>query len=291
MHRQAASRTLFGFALGGIGVSQVGAATDAIPPTHPVFADAVAPCIAADFRESSVHIEVDFIEFDPAHGTASPNRFAAKSTTLPRDEAEKLLLSTGQDGRGEKLNRRLATLTPGKLVRVSASETVERDETDPFGDAAGVTVIVGGNPIKFTTRTVGAELDLVLDAAGPEPTLIDATLRQTRFEGFVEYGGVSVQVPSANGGAPREVTVPRGFYQPIFSSATRREKLSLKPGDAVVLRVDWTDCKADDDLLSRLVPPPMLEGGAFKSTPSDRASKPTLILIRLPAVLSTEIRR
>lgn len=280
MTYQITSRTLRGFSLCCIAALQAGGATGT--PTSPAstFPDTVAAPVVA-VAEESVRIEVDFIEFDSKEKSVPPQRFAAKSTTLPSAEVEKLLQPLMQGGRAKKLISKPSTLTLGKTVRVNANEPVQRDETNSFGDDAGVAITVGGNRQTFRTRNVGAELELVLASAGPESILIEATLQQTRFEGFVEYGGVSIHVTPTDVGKPTAVSLPRGFYQPIFSSATRQEKLALKPGETAVLHVDWTDCKADEEVLSRLVPPPQLEGHAFRPAQADKASQPMLILVRL----------
>ena len=52
----------------------------------------------------------------------------------------------------------------------------------------------------------------------------------TEFEGFVEYGGPSI----ATTGGPT-VTVPAGFYQPIFSTREVSTEVTVFDGATVVL--------------------------------------------------------
>lgn len=224
--------------------------------------------------ESTVQIEVDFIEFESTPGIAIPERFAAKQTTLPTLEAENLVQLLVRGGLAKLRSKQRASLQPGKVTQVSGKELKTSDSNDPFADSdSGVTISVGGVPHKFTTRTVGAELELVLGAAGPEPIKIDATLQQTCFEGFLEYGGKTVRLSG-----DKTVITPPGFYQPIFSTASRQEKLALKPDETVALRVDWTDCKTDKDYSEQFV---SLPGSDRHKT--SKTANPLLILLRLRA--------
>jgi general secretion pathway protein D len=52
----------------------------------------------------------------------------------------------------------------------------------------------------------------------------------TEFDGFVEYGGASLAV---SGGAT--VTVPSGFFQPIFSTRRIRTEVTIDDGATVVM--------------------------------------------------------
>ena len=54
--------------------------------------------------------------------------------------------------------------------------------------------------------------------------------RVTEFEGFVEYGGPSI---ATTGGTT--VTVPAGFYQPIFSTREVSTEVTVFDGATVVL--------------------------------------------------------
>lgn len=227
--------------------------------------------------ERTVQIEVDFLEFESTPDVPIPERFAAKQTTLPTVDAENLVQLFLRGGLAKLRSQQRTTIRLGKVTEVSEKELKTSNESDPFADS-GVTVFTGSGPHKFTMRTVGAELNLLLVSASPEPIKIDATLQQTCFEGFVEYGGTQIDVTRTDG-KPTKVTVPSGFYQPVFSSASREEKLSLRTGETVVLRVDWTDCKTGEDYSTRPIPAP--EGFQSKYAQPSKTSKPMLILLRL----------
>jgi len=98
------------------------------------------------------------------------------------------------------------------------------------GGAAGVT-ITAGTPQDFTTRNVGVELKVTPTVEEDDYSIsLDLTPKVTEFEGFVEYGGPSVAV---SGG--RTVTVPPGFYQPVFSVREVSTKVTLWDGATLVM--------------------------------------------------------
>ena len=98
------------------------------------------------------------------------------------------------------------------------------------GGAAGVT-ITAGTPQDFTTRNVGVELKVTPTVEEDDYSIsLDLTPKVTEFEGFVEYGGPSVAV---SGG--RTVTIPPGFYQPVFSVREVSTKVTLWDGATLVM--------------------------------------------------------
>ncbi len=98
------------------------------------------------------------------------------------------------------------------------------------GGAAGVT-ITAGTPQDFATRHVGVELR-VTPTVEEDGRSISLALnpRVTEFEGFVEYGGQSVAVAGGS-----TVTVPSGFYQPIFAVREVSTQVTLADGATLVM--------------------------------------------------------
>ncbi len=96
--------------------------------------------------------------------------------------------------------------------------------------SAGVT-ITAGTPQDFTTENVGVELAVTptVEEDGRSITL-DLRPVVTEFEGFVEYGGPSLAV---SGG--KTVTIPSGFYQPIFSRRAVSTHVTLWDGATLVM--------------------------------------------------------
>jgi general secretion pathway protein D len=96
--------------------------------------------------------------------------------------------------------------------------------------AAGVT-ITAGTPQEFTTRNVGVELKVTPTVEEDDYSIsLDLNPRVTEFEGFVEYGGPSIAI---SGGTT--VTVPPGFYQPIFSVRDISTKVTIWDGATLVM--------------------------------------------------------
>ncbi len=98
------------------------------------------------------------------------------------------------------------------------------------GGSAGVS-ITSGTPQEFTTRNVGVELRVTptVEEDGRSVSL-DLNPKVTEFEGFVEYGGPSIAI---SGGTT--VTVPPGFYQPIFSVREVSTKVTIWDGATLVM--------------------------------------------------------
>jgi general secretion pathway protein D len=102
--------------------------------------------------------------------------------------------------------------------------------TTGSGGAAGVT-ITAGTPTNFTTRNVGVELTVTPTVEEDEYSIsLELNPRVTEFEGFVEYGGQSVAISGRT-----TVTVPSGFYQPIFSSREIKTRVTVWDGATLVM--------------------------------------------------------
>ncbi|MEY3773888.1 MAG: hypothetical protein RLZZ129_668 [Verrucomicrobiota bacterium] len=98
------------------------------------------------------------------------------------------------------------------------------------GGSAGVT-ITAGTPQEFTTRNVGVELKVTPTVEEDDYSIsLDLNPRVTEFDGFVEYGGPSVAVSGST-----TVTVPSGFYQPIFSVRDISTKVTIWDGATLIM--------------------------------------------------------
>jgi general secretion pathway protein D len=95
--------------------------------------------------------------------------------------------------------------------------------------SAGVT-ITAGTPQNFTTRNVGVEMSVTPIVEIDGSISLQLEPKVTEFEGFVEYGGVNVAVTSGN-----TVTIPSGFYQPIFSTREIHTEVNVFDGATVVM--------------------------------------------------------
>jgi general secretion pathway protein D len=98
------------------------------------------------------------------------------------------------------------------------------------GGSAGVS-ITSGTPQEFATRNVGVELKVLPTVEEDNRSIsLDLNPKVTEFEGFVEYGGPSIAI---SGGTT--VTVPPGFYQPIFAVREMTTKVTIWDGATLVM--------------------------------------------------------
>ncbi len=98
------------------------------------------------------------------------------------------------------------------------------------GGTGGVTV-TAGTPQEFTTRNVGVEMSVTPTVEEDDYSIsLDLNPKVTEFEGFVEYGGPSVAISGTT-----SVTVPPGFYQPIFSVRNISTKVTIWDGATLVM--------------------------------------------------------
>jgi len=98
------------------------------------------------------------------------------------------------------------------------------------GGSAGV-AITAGTPQEFTTRNVGVELKVTPTVEDDGYSIsLELNPRVTEFDGFVEYGGPSIAISGST-----TVTVPSGFYQPIFSVRDISTKVTIWDGATLMM--------------------------------------------------------
>ncbi len=98
------------------------------------------------------------------------------------------------------------------------------------GGSAGV-AITAGTPQDFTSRHVGVELRVTPTVEDDGRSIsLDLNPRVTEFDGFVEYGGPSIAISGST-----TVTVPSGFYQPIFSVRDISTRVTLRDGATLMM--------------------------------------------------------
>lgn len=109
---------------------------------------------------------------------------------------------------------------------------VGRSGSSRDGESAGGGVtITAGTPQDFETRNVGVELSVTPTVEEDDYSIsLDLNPRVTEFEGFVEYGGPSVAITGN-----RTVTVPPGFYQPIFAVRELSTKVTIWDGATLIM--------------------------------------------------------
>ena len=142
------------------------------------------------------------------------------------------------------------------------------------GGAAGVT-ITAGTPKEFTMRNVGVEFKVTPTVEEDDYSIsLDLNPKVTEFEGFVEYGGQSVAI---SGGTT--VTVPSGFYQPIFSTREVTTKVTVWDGATLVMGgLTREEVKKVNDKVPVLGDIPLI-GRAFRSSGESTSKRNLLIFV------------
>jgi general secretion pathway protein D len=142
------------------------------------------------------------------------------------------------------------------------------------GGSAGV-AITAGTPQEFTSRNVGVELKVTPTVEEDDYSVsLDLNPVVTEFEGFVEYGGTSIAI---SGGT--SVTVPSGFYQPIFSRREVSTKVTIWDGATLVMGgLTREEVKKVNDKVPILGDIPVL-GRAFRSKGESSQKRNLLIFV------------
>ncbi len=142
------------------------------------------------------------------------------------------------------------------------------------GGSAGVS-ITSGTPQEFTTRNVGVELRVTPTVEEDDRSIsLDLNPKVTEFEGFVEYGGPSIAI---SGGTT--VTVPPGFYQPIFAVREVTTKVTLWDGATLVMGgLTREDVKKVHDKVPVLGSLPII-GRLFRSVGESSQKRNLLIFV------------
>jgi general secretion pathway protein D len=142
------------------------------------------------------------------------------------------------------------------------------------GGAAGVT-ITPGTPQEFTTRNVGVELKVTPTVEEDDYSIsLDLNPRVTEFEGFVEYGGQAVAISGST-----TVTLPSGFYQPIFSTREVTTKVTIWDGATMVMGgLTREEVKKVNDKVPILGDIPFF-GRAFRSKGETSSKRNLLIFV------------
>ena len=142
------------------------------------------------------------------------------------------------------------------------------------GGSAGV-AITAGTPQEFTSRNVGVELRVTptVEEDGTSISL-DLNPKVTEFDGFVEFGGPSIAI---SGGTT--VTVPSGFFQPIFSVRDISTKVTIWDGATLVMGgLTREEVKKVNDKVPFLGDLPLL-GRLFRSTGQSAQKRNLLIFV------------
>ncbi|MDB6095686.1 MAG: type and secretion system protein [Verrucomicrobia bacterium] len=143
------------------------------------------------------------------------------------------------------------------------------------GGSAGV-AITAGTPQEFVSRNVGVELKVTPTVEDDNHSIsLELNPRVTEFDGFVEYGGPSIAISGST-----TVTVPSGFYQPIFSVRDISTKVTIWDGATLVMGgLTREEVKKVSDKVPVLGDIPVL-GRLFRSKGTTTQKRNLLIFVK-----------
>lgn len=135
------------------------------------------------------------------------------------------------------LSGKRATIQVGQEFRYPESygDIESTASSSAGGGAAGgggtaAISITAGTPEDFTTRNVGVELAVTPNVENDDTISLVLEPKVTEFEGFVEYGGPSIAIAGDT-----TVSVPAGFFQPIFSVREISTEVTVFDGATLVM--------------------------------------------------------
>ncbi len=133
--------------------------------------------------------------------------------------------------------------------------------TTGTGGSSTSVAITAGTPQDFTIQEVGVTLEVTPTVANDDSIGLNLKPKVTEFEGFVEYGGTSIAISGAI-----TVSVPSGFFQPIFSTREVTTDVTVFDGATVVIGgLTREEVKTVEDKVPVLGSIPFI-GAAFRSS-------------------------
>lgn len=174
------------------------------------------------------------------------------------------------------------TVLSGKRANITVAQELRYPES--YGDIestvssnnnGGAAIsITAGTPEDFVVRNVGVELAVTPNVENDDTISLILEPRVTEFEGFVEYGGPSVALASGT-----TVTVPAGFYQPVFSTREISTEVTIFDGATIVMGgLTRDEVKYIEDKVPVLGDIPAL-GRLFRSEGETRQKRNLLIFV------------
>lgn len=175
------------------------------------------------------------------------------------------------------LSGKRATITVAQEFRYPESYGDIESTASTGGNSSGgssAISITAGTPEDFVTRNVGVELAVTPNVENDDTISLVLEPKVTEFEGFVEYGGPSVAISSGT-----TVTVPAGFYQPVFSVRELSTEVTVFDGATLVMGgLTRDEVKSVNDKVPVLGDIPGL-GRLFRSEGETRQKRNLLMFI------------
>ena len=146
--------------------------------------------------------------------------------------------------------------------------------TTGTGGSSTSVAITAGTPQDFTVQEVGVTLEVTPTVANDDSIGLNLKPKVTEFEGFVEYGGTSVAISGTT-----TVTIPSGFFQPIFTTREVSTDVTVFDGATVVIGgLTREEVKTVDDKVPVLGSIPLI-GAAFRSSGKTIQKKSLMVFV------------
>lgn len=171
---------------------------------------------------------------------AEVSDLASISGVLGEFEVDVLVRALSRESGNDLLSAPKVTVLSGKTAEIVVAQELRYPQRfsdidaqvgvgESLDGSAGV-AITAGTPQDFTVRNLGVEMRVTPTVENDSAISLILEPQVTEFEGFVEYGGPSVAIA-----AGRTVTVPSGFFQPIFAVRRIRTEVTIRDGATVVM--------------------------------------------------------
>lgn len=191
------------------------------------------------------------------------NTFAASGWTVAGADVSLAIRALSRKAGSDLMSAPKVTVLSGKEATITVAQELRYPESygdiesqvgssnsnnnNNGGGGGGSSIsITAGTPQDFVTRNVGVELSVTPNVENDDTISLLLEPRVTEFEGFVEYGGPSVAISGGSSGGVVDgilvggseatvVTVPAGFYQPIFSTREMATEVTIFDGATLVM--------------------------------------------------------
>ncbi len=141
------------------------------------------------------------------------------------------------------------------------------------GGGGNSVAITAGTPQDFTVQEVGVSLE-VQPKVNEDTISLNVKPKVVEFEGFVEYGGTSVAISGST-----TVSVPSGFFQPIFTTREVTTDVTVYDGATVVIGgLTREEVKSVDDKVPVLGDIPLI-GAAFRSSGKTTSKRNLMVFV------------
>ncbi len=178
--------------------------------------------------------------------SAATNLFSAVGWSVGGYDVDFAIRALARKSGSDLMSAPKVTVLSGKRATITVAQELRYPEsygdieseasgggntnTNGLGGSSGSISITAGTPQDFVTRNVGVEMSVTPNVENDDTISLILEPRVTEFEGFVEYGGPSIAISGST-----TVTVPAGFYQPVFSTREMSTEVTVFDGATVVM--------------------------------------------------------